>query len=326
MKILSSPVSLSLWLLALGLSNSSRVAAFGIRPFAKSQGLDPLNGPEDLASSLHLQTAPQDETFSKAIQILRSIKSSPSCNRIAASRLLTSSQSIKGEGEDHGKAQSLDHVKSLYAARLAVCELTGAGAALPTDCVPVAPPPVGQRQRYRANNEDSLGLEEDDIPSGQLERCLRSLESRPQWWTSYSNSRQNAVVMCQATRIEIDREDLLALHKTLTEATSSLTDELKDILRNAAAESSKNKAFMQAVETMRVNLADDLEESSSFTRGLFSKLYQDVEAAFRHTLANVVTMTKGAESHVEALNQVKFFETHIKKQVLIVALGPQGHQ
>lgn len=48
------------------------------------------------------------------------------------------------------------------------------------------------------SNSDKVGIR-------HIRECLQSLESRPQWWTSYSNSRQNAAIMCQAARADIEK-------------------------------------------------------------------------------------------------------------------------
>ncbi|KAK2754279.1 hypothetical protein FQN54_007159 [Arachnomyces sp. PD_36] len=301
---LANPFSLCWWIVILSLSLTPTVTALGTRPFSRGNDLHHLEDQADLTSLLHSEQAQDDGVFSQALQLLESLNSSPSCNRIAASRLLTSCQSIKGGSEEGRKdtAEALDFVKSLYAARLAVCELTGAGATLPTDCSPVTTSPRGYKQALNSH-QDVLALEEDRVPPPRLERCLKSLESRPQWWTSYSNSRQNAVVMCQAARIEIDKEELLSLHKTLTETTSNLTRELADALQKAAAESSRNIEFVEAVETMRVRLEYDLEESSSFVQGLFSTLFHEVEGVLRNSMNSIVSTLKGAGNHAEALNQ-----------------------
>src|SRR5437667_11878420 len=71
----------------------------------------------DLASLLKVQSAEPHGILSSAIELLNSMNSSPSCNRIAASKLLTSCQSIdgSGNGQDNDPAEMLDQVKSLYA-------------------------------------------------------------------------------------------------------------------------------------------------------------------------------------------------------------------
>lgn len=140
--------------------------------------LDPLNG--------------QSELYLKALELLGSIQSAPSCNRLVASNLLTSCKSIEGPSSD--SESTIDDVKSIYAAQLAVCELRSAGALTPPPCALVSPTATDKQTKPYHK-----------VDKYHLSQCLQSLESRPQWWTSYSNNRQNAVVMCQAARVEVEK-------------------------------------------------------------------------------------------------------------------------
>lgn len=155
-----------------------------------------------------MRTLPDDSsgTFTQALQLLNSMQKSPSCNRLATSTLLESCQTI--DGSIPGMEETLEDIKSAYAARLALCEISSAGLVIPSDCRPLM---------LVDDLEGKVGLEwiigtgraksatSGNIGHRQLSQCLRSLESRPQWWTSYSNSRQNAVIMCQAARVDIER-------------------------------------------------------------------------------------------------------------------------
>ena len=137
------------------------------------------------------------------------MQSSPSCNRLAATTLLTSCQSI--EGSNTNAEAAFDDLKSVYAAQLAVCELMGAGSSIPQHCGSLMwSESFTGKQGFKgflgSRNEKVQGfLRGHDVDHKQFNQCLKSLESRPQWWTSYSNSRQNAAVMCQAARIEIEK-------------------------------------------------------------------------------------------------------------------------
>ena len=88
----------------------------------------------------------------------------------------------------------MDDLKSVYATRLAICELRSAGAPIPPKCESFAP---------ALNNDKGKAYDKGD--NRDLSHCLKSLESRPQWWTSYSNNKQNAIVMCRAARVEIEK-------------------------------------------------------------------------------------------------------------------------
>lgn len=239
-----------------------------------TSGPNPLSfgiGPEeiDLPSLLYAQNTQRSEVFSDAIKLLDSMKSSPSCNRLAATNLILSCQSIGGDDDTdkNNSSNSLDNLKALFAARLAVCELIGAGAAIPEQCSPI----LISHSTYGHPGA------QDQVQPSRLEPCLRSLESRPQWWTSYSNSRQNAAVMCQAARTEIEREHDLKRYKKLIDITSILNDSLNQTLTTAAMEASRQKGFLEIVDEMRNQLLQDLENGFLRYHDIKSKVFDDAE-------------------------------------------------
>lgn len=170
----------------------------------------------DLASELHHASINQPE-FSTALRIIQNYESSPSCNRFAIHSLIKSCQSLEASSQEPPKGGSievvLEEVKSEFAARLAICELTGANAAIPPQCSRLIPSHAhcqssGLGGFFRGTKTRKGGEHELCYPgltAQQFDQCLRGLESRAQWWTSYSNARQNAVVVCQASRHAIER-------------------------------------------------------------------------------------------------------------------------
>lgn len=162
----------------------------------------------DADLSVLVRPLPVDQSgiYSQALQLLSSMQASPSCNRLAASTLLNSCQNI--ERPSHDIEASLDDIRSIYAAQLATCEISSAGLAIPQECKPLQPvnEPSGLQNSQKHSGEGNMNSRiESNVGKLQLSQCLRSLESRPQWWTSYSNSRQNAMVMCQAARVDIEK-------------------------------------------------------------------------------------------------------------------------
>lgn len=168
---------------------------------------------EHLASVVEQQgLLHQPEVFHHAIRIINNLESAPSCHRLAAKDLLHTCQSIEVSDDSQPQA-TLDAIKSIYAARLAICELTGAEAAVPPTCLNLTP----QRpQKYGVacvfskagcgkKSRDPAASSFSEVSQRELRTCLSALESRPQWWTSYSNARQNAVFMCNAARTEAER-------------------------------------------------------------------------------------------------------------------------
>ncbi|PYH44127.1 putative nuclear membrane fusion protein Kar5 [Aspergillus saccharolyticus JOP 1030-1] len=223
--------------------------------------VNPIANEVDLASLLTARALKQDTIMQEAVELLKSMQLAPSCNRLAVSDLISSCQSISGrpENQDTDIYLGLEPVRSLYAARLAVCELKEAKAAAPEACLALM---VAPRQKRGILDfvrfSDPQGLQKS-----RLEACLQSLETRPQWWTSYSNSRQNAVVICQAARGETEKEELLELYRAIANQTVTLERGLVMASAVHAADIARQKQFMQEVETARARLRQDLGETIS---------------------------------------------------------------
>jgi hypothetical protein len=163
-----------------------------------------------LASLLETPPVHHDEIFAHAIRIINDYDRAPSCHRIATKALLDSCQSL--EPTDRSANNALDLVKSAFAARLAICELNGAGAAIPAECMIMLPRSAEDQSllcrstgMHCPDQQDKQHLNFKPTSRQENNQCLRALESKPQWWTSYSNARQNAVLMCHAAREQIEQ-------------------------------------------------------------------------------------------------------------------------
>lgn len=141
-----------------------------------------------LVSYIKSSTVEQHGVYDKALKILDSMRATPSCQRMATVTLLDSCQSI--DGNLPTSETILEDNRSVYAAQLALCEIESAGTPVPPPC-----------SRIRSAGESKIPR-----PSRfDLSQCLHTLETKAQWWTSYSNNRQNAVLICQAARAETEK-------------------------------------------------------------------------------------------------------------------------
>ncbi|KAB8263883.1 hypothetical protein BDV32DRAFT_146185 [Aspergillus pseudonomiae] len=234
------------------------------------------------------------------------MRSSPSCNRIAASRLVTSCQFVreKTHNVDSETYRVLEHTRSLYAARLAICELEGAGAHIPNACLPVTIPPPQKKGVFGFSLRSGIPVNDvDPIPVQLLESCLKSLESRPQWWTSYSNSRQNAFVICQAARIENEKEELLDLHRSVVQGSNKLNQGLQEALRTAAAQSSQHRAFASEIANMNARLVHDMEETRSHFKTMIEKAIYNIEARAVSFVNTITSVLGRAQAGATALDE-----------------------
>lgn len=249
------------------------------------------------------------------------MKTSPSCNRIAATRLVTSCQTFT-DGGDHTQsydAESLDSLRSTYAARLALCEIDGAGTAIPPSCLAVTVSQPPQKSRFGfVNRHKSHDTSMDQIPKQILEQCLKTLESRPQWWTSYSNSRQNALIICQASRMEKEKEELLDLHQSIAKSSLKLSTGLQEALRDAATQHEQQKEFTLAVQRLQEKVVADLDMTDSLFKRLFARFLREFETGINSLQEAIAATLKNVRSGASLLERVRYEIAEWSQEMLTV--------
>ncbi|KAL8839196.1 MAG: hypothetical protein Q9170_001845 [Blastenia crenularia] len=240
----------------------------------------------DLTVLLKSSPDSQSQVYTHALQLLESLRASPSCNRLAASALINSCQSIDDSGLK--TEESLEDVKSVYAAQLAICEITDAGAKPPGPCEPFLPNKDFQPSRKLDEAAKRYGGTSGALKSG-LGSCLQALESRPQHWTSYSNSKQNAVVMCQAARIHIEKDDLVKLHKSMVDTNSGASEALAQAVAASNEALGRQEAFSKEVNVLQQQIIQDLESSKVETRSYLDQLMKNVDSALQGIVKHLST-------------------------------------
>jgi hypothetical protein len=151
--------------------------------------------------------------LSEALQIIHPIQTGPRCHYHAALNLLNDCKFLETASTDskNDAEANLDQVETVYAARLAVCELQSAYAEIPTDCkVVMASREACIKKRgpwfsRQENPKDNRLCYPEEPDPNKFNRCMKALFSINQSWMSYSNARQNAVVMCHASRDVIEK-------------------------------------------------------------------------------------------------------------------------
>ncbi|KAI9800966.1 MAG: hypothetical protein M1833_003103 [Piccolia ochrophora] len=260
----------------------------------------------DLAAMMKTAMIHQSEMFSQAIDFVDSLQNSPSCARIATAALITSCSSLGGA--HHGpvadrdiSAIDLDDIKSAYAARLAVCELLEAEIAIPTSCSSLMPSDLSDRKgslfwrQSRPKKGSEIALSTVDVSKDQLTRCLQTLESKPQWWTSYSNGRQNAFILCQAARSEKQREELLNLHKTVTEVASNLSSTLAQSLQDSHSHLLNQNSFARSIATY----TDGLLLTLTIAKADMANFLSSIKENFESTAAVLLEKVTMAADHTD---------------------------
>ncbi|KAL8702908.1 MAG: hypothetical protein Q9201_003914 [Fulgogasparrea decipioides] len=244
-----------------------------------------VNSPDtDLTTLLKHSSDSQSQIFSHALQLLESLTTSPSCYRLAASSLIQSCQSIDGSITE--SEQSLEDLKSIFAAQLAICELTDAGSSPPRTCDPFLPSNRIELSQTVTNSFSQHGGLASALKD-KLSLCLQSLESRPQHWTSYSNNRQNAVVMCQAARINIEKDEVIKLYKSMADTTSVTNSALARAVAAANEAMNKQEEFSRELKQFQQQLTQGFEAAKAESQSYLGSLMKNVDSALQNVLKSL---------------------------------------
>ena len=203
-------------------------------------------------------------------------------------------------------------MRSLYAARLAICEIIKADSGIPEQCDLIM-----QRTASFKGGRASLS----NTSKQQLGQCIQSLESRPQWWTSYSNSRQNAVVICQAARVDIEKgnaftnlrtlsltvpiDEMLKLHKSFIETQLSADDALRAAVKESMKQlSQSNKAYESLKRTVHSQILQEIASASQQARSFIHEVIHNIDSVMVGVSSKISSLVKGVEDDVTRLQNV----------------------
>ncbi|KAG4301063.1 hypothetical protein PCK1_002762 [Pneumocystis canis] len=132
----------------------------------------------------------ENRPFLPMLETLQLLSRKPSCFRSTISSLLSTCE--KSDSDLH------EDEKLVFAVKLTLCELDTAHIEIPEIC------------RQESSRQ-----------------CVKELEKRPQWWTSYSGYFRDITRICFYARTEVEKDQLLAIHRNLTYAQMGLLRNLK---------------------------------------------------------------------------------------------------
>lgn len=196
----------------------------------------------DIEIDNHMVRHSLSDSMQQTLDLIKNVESLPSCAKIASSALLHSCSALEGsithDDSDLRRGSDLfvEEEADIYSARLAVCELSGADFSIPSACQSFIPTEKSKNKRgirgFWSKNGPSQPATVfqyyDDVTLNNLQQCRKSLGSTSQSWTSYSNNRQNAVVMCRAMQSQVDNDEHIHVAKVLASAAASATVSLQD--------------------------------------------------------------------------------------------------
>jgi len=226
----------------------------------------------NLTDLIRHQNLDNDIVFLKAMHVIEGLRTEPTCHQAAAAQLLMTCKAVGKDGSNKdNKDELLDRVKSIYGARVAICENAAGKAAVPIACSGVF-------------TISSIPADHFDVVSGhELSKCLESLRAEQPFWTSYSNKMQDAGHLCRGATLETTKQEMLRTYQRLAEFLPEFTEALHQSHAQWQALLRQQQAQAQVVHESHRQKMEDMMVAYSAAQQEFvghaQSLYQSIKEA-----------------------------------------------
>lgn len=240
------------------------------------------------------------------MELLETLNDKPACRKAATRLLITSCQSIREDAiNPRPSVEDLETTKSIFAARFALCELRDASARAPPQCAPIMAVSAKTDVKISLNLSKSTTHAAEQVNSNDLRACLKALESKPQSWTSYSNSRQYASMICDASRVDIMKDEALELFRLLTTVGYEMSHALTDALRRATSQQEAETAFAEALKNLHAEQLQDLAKAYEESKAVMEVNSDQLSKAASH-VSETIRLASGSASDLKQLVEAVF--------------------
>ncbi|CAF9903176.1 MAG: hypothetical protein GOMPHAMPRED_000117 [Gomphillus americanus] len=196
--------------------------------------------------------------FREAERALTSLEEARTCKREATLKLISSSTCKDVLKET--RREDVEIVQELYAIQLAKCEIESASAALPQSCqIDLA----------------SISLEAGSRAALQskIRSCLVTFQSKPQWWTSYSNHRRDGYDWCLVMKPGFDYNEHTRVWKSIYSAIDISAQAIRETLHGILSWSHESKASLHELSDLLANMMSNVQSTTE-------KQVKDLETTF----------------------------------------------
>lgn len=267
----------------------------------------------DVGTLFQHTSSRNQRVITQAVDFVISMQSAPTCTRLAASHLMNECRLLE-HAPDFAKSRPeayLDNIKTEYAAKLAVCELISAqpqNPVPPPQCEILVPSSKacakGGRWWYSGADISNDKQCYPTFKMYQYTKCLESLQSKPQFWTSFSNAKQNAVVMCQASRDAIERENQLGVFKNLTQVLGSITSAMQESAAEYESLIKEQKAFSENAQKANKMFKRDIDSLNKQAATIATALSNKFDTFMKDSTEQlIVALANSQNAEIERIRQ-----------------------
>ncbi|RFU35095.1 hypothetical protein B7463_g1209, partial [Scytalidium lignicola] len=239
------------------------------------------------------------EIYTKAITELKRFENEPLCHRTATKVLLNNCQNLEEINEENYDLYSTrlqrQHVES-FALSLAMCDLERIKFIIPSSCEP-----FGSEALALASERGNGDLK---VSSEQVGQCLEALGRDHTYWITWTSYRDKALLFCRAARIDIDKDQTIALHqrlvKVMAEFMQGAESELEKFRSRMAKESQAASSYFEDVMTQTSSMSIKVQSTfNSLSKEL--KLLRD---GFVTSFNSAITSNHDLEKMIRNMFQV----------------------
>ncbi|KAK8903948.1 hypothetical protein QC760_007385 [Botrytis cinerea] len=311
---------LPLKLLLLGMWSVS-VSAFGwkskvVDDSTPGQRQIGRNQRQNTKSELVNARSRNNELYSSAMLELKRLEEEPICHRVVAQLLMSNCEGLEDINQHEydlysGRVQR-HYVESL-AASLAICDMERSSMVVPDACESFRLPSL-----LRASQEAEGKLQ---VSQNEVGACLKGLGKDPSHWLSWTSYRDNCLLICQAARSDIDKDQSILLQKKLVEImnqfAADLENDLNDLKQNMVDHSRAADSYFEGVMTQAETLKTKVEGAFE----VISSEALDVASALRSILGSTGDIQRVMKNVVDTVLQSNAEMAAAQEQALVATSG-----
>lgn len=232
---------------------------------------------DSLSSLLLARGGSESKVLVKAKQLIRDLSSSTTCAHAPIARLLRQCKEIKPKHEDSHSEYQLNNAESVYAISMALCEAYQARVTAPSACQ------IFEKMLERPLPDMSVEI----IRSSDIEACSAVLYDTP-GWTSYSTYKSNARLLCDSSRTDYQREELLQTLRDATEVIPEILDVLDEHRTEANVAMVQLRESAAHVESTQLEILLHAQEQEKAQAARLAEVIEYVEA-IQTTMGDALT-------------------------------------
>ncbi|KAK5085856.1 hypothetical protein LTR05_005145 [Lithohypha guttulata] len=171
---------------------------------------------ESISSLLTTRGGSEIQSLVNAKRIVQDLSSSSSCTYGPTARLLKQCKVIKPKTQDPTSDQQKANVQATYGISMALCEARQAQVSIPSACY------VFETMLGHPTPDSSIVI----ARSADIQNCMNELFDTASW-TSYITFRAQSADLCDSSRVDYQREELLETYRQATNVVPEILEALK---------------------------------------------------------------------------------------------------